>query len=116
MWDDLRDLAHHFAQWGAEHLADTNKTWPKDLEEAARKTYPNKEGDLCPLHSVLQRAAFIAGAKWDREHVMKEAVEGEVMDFCFVREVNYSRAAIEFVKIPRLQEGDKVIVIVKKED
>lgn len=20
MWDDLRDLAHHFAQWGAEHL------------------------------------------------------------------------------------------------
>jgi len=19
MWDDLRDLAHHFAQWGAEH-------------------------------------------------------------------------------------------------
>jgi len=51
---------------------------PKDLEEAARKTYPNKEGDLCSLHSVLQRAAFITGAKWDREQMMKEAVEMEV--------------------------------------
>ena len=44
--------------------------------------------------------------------MMKEAVEGEVMDFCFVREVNYSSAKIEFTKIPNLEIGDKVRVIV----
>lgn len=60
--------------------------------------------------------AFIAGAKWQKEQMMKEAVEGEVMDFCFAREVNYSSAKIKFSAIPELKVGDKVRIIIIKED
>jgi len=57
------------------------------------------------------------GAEHAREHMMKEAVEGEVKDFCFVREVNYSSAKIEFSTIPELKVGDKVrVIVLQKED
>lgn len=128
-----RQIASHFYDLGCRRTAEkydeieynrqrAEESVPNDLEEAAgeyekKHTYQRYDGGgFTPEYDATLAESFIAGAKWDREHVMKEAVEGEVMDFCFVREVNYSRAAIEFVKIPRLQEGDKVIVIVKKED
>ena len=114
--DTFEAIARHFAQWGAEHLADARKTWPKDLEEAARKTYPNKEGDLCSLHSALQRAAFIAGAKWQKEQMMKEAIsckvfwhDGPLLDYTQEQQDN----VLERIGA---NLGDKVRIIIVKED
>ena len=47
---------------------------------------------------------------------MDNMIEGEVKDFCFVREVNYASAKIEFSGIPTLEEGDKVKLIIVKEN
>jgi uncharacterized Fe-S cluster-containing radical SAM superfamily enzyme len=119
-------------------------TMTKHLEEAAVNWICNhKNGEV-----LYVKDAFIAGAKWQKEQMMKdgnvilseedfdaekeksvewgyslckeqmmkEAMEGEVKDFCFVREVNYSSAKIEFSTIPELKVGDKVRVIIVKED
>lgn len=74
-WDDMHemieDVASHFAQWGAEHLADARKTSPEDLEEAAIKYFD----DNCYLGEVGFECdaveAFIAGAKWQAEQLKK---------------------------------------------
>ena len=101
----IHEIAEHFAQWGAEHLATSGKTLeikpgdevtinghkivydkdkgyvtivkseesvPKDLEEAADKYEQEFFTD------ATLGEAFIAGAEWDREQMMKEAVEGRV--------------------------------------
>jgi hypothetical protein len=47
---------------------------------------------------------------------LDEAAEGEIKDFRLVREINYSSAKIEFNSIPKLKEGDKVRIIIVKED
>lgn len=52
--DDIINTARHFAEWGAEHLADASKMISDDLEEAAWG-YASKE---------CEKDAFKAGAKW----------------------------------------------------
>ena len=79
---------------------------PKDLEEAAKEYFYNSENSWEIMN------VFIAGAEWQKEQMMKEAVEGEIKDFRFVREINYSSAKIEFNSIPKLKEGDRVCMIV----
>ena len=77
-----------------------------------KQIYDNK--DIGETIDKSFDAGIKEGYRRCREQMMKEAVEGEVMDFCFVREVNYSSAKIEFTKIPNLEIGDKVRVIVLK--
>ena len=73
--EQYAELARHFAQWGAEHLADARKTSPKDLEEAAKR-YGNNKHPMTPTGARESQEDFIAGAKWDREQIMKNAKEG----------------------------------------
>ena len=122
-WDDLKDMiedvARHFAQWGAEHLANSNdevvinghkvaydkdkdaitmEEIQNDMEEAANNYLDGVYGKI--PHSDLHIAIFIAGAKWDREQIMKEAVQ-----------------FYEILKVvPPGPERDKVRVIIVKED
>jgi len=111
--DDLRSFLFTLE---SEHLADARKTSPKDLEEAAKeyaKAYTdNDNGNGGDDWEDDIRITFQAGAKWDREQMMKGAVEGEIKDFRFVREINYSSTKIEFDSIPELKEGDRVRVVV----
>ena len=51
-----------------------------------------------------------------KEQMLKEAVEGMVYDFRRIKEIGYSSAKIEFDKIPELDDGDKVHIIIVKED
>ena len=60
--------------------------------------------------------AFLAGADWQKEQMMQEAVEGKVIDFRYVGEIDYASAKIVFTTIPKLKEGDKVRIIIVKED
>lgn len=50
-----------------------NNSVPKDLEEAANNYLDGVYGKM--PHSDLHIAIFIAGAKWDREQMIKETVK-----------------------------------------
>lgn len=147
-------IARHFAQWGAEHLANSNDevvinghkveydkdkdaitmvAIPNDLEEAAVNWICNHKY----LEVLYVKDAFIAGAKWQAEQLLKssplpedtvlfnkgveegkrlmmeEAVEGEV-----VQDLKGVNRVKSFGKIPEwLHFGDKVrIIVCKKED
>lgn len=57
--------------------------------------------------------AFIAGAKWQKEQMMKDAVEGTVMDFSS----NQPRPQVDvYVDPNKYCTGDKVRIIVCKKD
>lgn len=84
---------------------------PKALEEAANvysNCYSNPDGAL----ARAARRAYITGAKWDREQMMKEAVEGIVE--------NWNPEPHPEITIPLNPEeysnGDKVRVIVLKKE
>jgi hypothetical protein len=67
------DFARHFAQWGAEHLADARKTSPKDIEGAANEyekkhTYQRYDGGgFTQEYDATLAEAVIFGAKWQKE-------------------------------------------------
>lgn len=100
------NIAHHFAEWGAEHLRDSTKMIDKSLEEAAvhhiRKVVDAIKRRGWNLETQDITEAFIAGAEWqasqmpmpedtvlfnkgvaegrrlEREDMLKDAVEGRV--------------------------------------
>lgn len=99
---DKVDAAHHFAQWGAEHLHDTTKMIDKSLEEAAEEKYPvywksyPKDGivrsDSSYDTNKQCRDAFIAGAEWQKEQDMEEWIKDR--DVCFWDGVNEGKKAM----------------------
>lgn len=84
--NSLNRVARHFAQWGAEHLADARKTSPNDLEEAAIQYATHKkkseeeemETELPMGAYYLAKDSFIAGYNLCKEQMLKDAVEGRV--------------------------------------
>ena len=134
----IHEIAEHFVEWGYLRAAEkyneieynrqrAEESVPNDLEEAAWG-YASKE---------CEKAAFIAGAKWQAEQflkssplpedtvlfnkgvaegkrlMMEEAVEYEVWDF------SSSLEAYPHVNIPldnkQYHSGDKVRIIIVKE-
>lgn len=130
-------VARHFAEWGMEQASGSSEI-PNGLEEAAEKyayegmpdemkSYVKPVGD-----EVIKN--FIAGAKWQAEQLLKssplpedtvlynkgveegkrlmmeEAVEGEYGYFS-----NASKTILPSGKL-NLKEGDKVRIIIVKED
>jgi len=95
----------------------SEKSVPNDLEEAAENYYGqdcpypgearvvNNEHDVWFPSQAIEDA-FIAGAKWDREQMMKEAVEGKII-FLFNGDV-----AINIGDVDEYNLGDKVRLIV----
>lgn len=115
-WRDKRDCARHFAQWGAEHLADARKTLPKDLEEAAEEyahcPFTDDDGNF--HEDAIDETAyndFIAGAKWHREQIMKEVVEARVIGIGLC-----DTPHIVLGLSDEFKKGDKVRIIIVKED
>lgn len=105
-------------KWGAKHLATSGKTSggsseiPKDLEEAAKhhseQYRPHWPNQVRPAYD-----SFIAGYNLCKEQMLKEAVEGEV-----VQDLKGVNRVKSFGKIPEgLHFGDKVrIIVCKNED
>lgn len=110
----------------AERVLDkleSEKPVQKDLEEAAIKYATHKkkseekemETELPMGAYYLVKDSFITGAKWDREKMMKDAVEADVNIY---RDLAAGKSWAEFVvEMPINNLGDKVLVIVlPKED
>ena len=120
----------------SEHLANTRKTSPKDLEEASEK-YGHNKHPMTPTGAEESQEDFIAGAKWQKEQdrleianikaklwqegfndckeqMMKEAVEADVNIY---GDIVAGKKWAEFVvEMPTNNLGDKVHIIVVKED
>lgn len=129
---DYKDFAHHFFEIGCRRTAEkydeieynrqrAEESVPNGLEEAALSRMRDPDMYLSDAvidefgDELLRMALF--GAEWQKERMMKEAVEGEVKYFRYLPEINYSVAKIEFAKIPDLKEGDNVrVIVMKKED
>lgn len=116
-------------KWGAEHRGSSEI--PNDLEEAARKHSCYDEDCKGAWYEPIVRNAYIAGAKWQKEQeekelsekiasayqlgladkekmMMKEAVEGRVVDAGIFATYN---TPVEYT-----HSGDKVKIIIVKED
>ena len=93
----------------SEHLADARKTSPKDLEEAAEHYASVTDPEAHGIDFI--REVFIAGADWQNEQMMKDAVEGEFLY------TPYPTIELDDLKDYNFKDFDKVCVIVlPKED
>lgn len=72
------DILSFLSTLESEHLADASKTLPNELEEAAGdyERTVNYGGDI--YSNVAIRKAFIAGAKWQKEQMFNNAIEGSI--------------------------------------
>ena len=85
---------------------------PSELDEAAEKyvsTLCDRADEGLRIDTTLE-SAFIAGAKWQKEQMMKEAVEGEV----FLNP--YPTISLDDCKDYDFKDGDKVRIIIIKEE
>jgi len=84
----------------------------EDLEEAA-DVYSKVFSDIAAPY--IRKDAFIAGAKWQKELLMKEAIDGMVSVKTNYNILMCDRLAVVNA-IKNFNEGDKVKVIIIKED
>lgn len=117
LWSDLNGEDMSILQI-INSLQQEQKEEPdKDLEEAAEdcvwKSIDNNDPTLVPKFIPLLLSLFISGAYWQKEQMLKEAVEGEVYLYH-----SYNRDATAIlVDIPKENLGDKVhIIVLPKED
>ena len=119
------ELASHFYELGK--ISGSSEI-PNDLEEAAEKAssdaYPYKdkfrEYDKDKVDEAREyfKEGFLTGAKWDKEQMLKEAVEGVVsIDISDITGREYfSVHCYEFNATGKFKDGDEVRVIIVKED
>ena len=116
-----------------EKIAKASKTWKgvdvdkymaemrgyeqpsEDLEEAAEKEYPLVEGLPNAMNDLIahRQVAFKKGVKWHKEQMLKNAVEGVVIDLLGLQIKAPLNAVIQR---EGLKEGDKVKIVIVKED
>ncbi len=104
-WMDASELEALLTEF-AEKLQEPAS---EDLKQAAEE-YVTKEGYLAGLHYNSMVRSFKAGANWQREEMMKDAVEGRMKLNHIV--VSYAELAKSF---PTGKDGDKIKVIIIKE-
>lgn len=96
-------IAQCIADHSWEMLGEDEKPVPNDLEEAAGNIYKTPFG--------TRAEDFKAGAEWQKEQMLKEAVEGTIVDAGFD-----DHTALVSIPDKRYDEGDKVRIIIVKED
>lgn len=118
----FQKIARHFAEWGAEHLRDSTKMIDKSLEEAAEE-YTQKMLESWRFDSTgcrPLREPFIAGAEWQKEQMMKDAyVESKIVEDGRIELEGDPLPCLNpiiLLPYPQFQPGDKVRIIIVKED
>lgn len=95
----------------------------KQIVEAAKSAEKKTEfGEL--VHSKVSRGVnsaygigFLEGAEWARKQMMEDAVEGEVCKDHIVTEKPFYFYQSRLIELPdNLKEGDKVKIVIVKED
>ena len=95
-----------------------NKSLEEAAEEYRRESYrksvlPNIDGPANEYCGNI-KDAFIAGAEWQKEQMLKDAVEADVNTYI---DLAAGKSWAEFVvRMPTKHLGDKVRIIVIKED
>ena len=96
--EDLRKIARHFAQWQSKPKVS------EDVEEAAENYAYGESND--------KYQGFVNGSSWQKEQMLKEAVEGVV-----VRDMKGINRVKSSGELPEgLLFGKKVKLIIIKED
>ena len=102
--DDCVDFNMH----EEKEIKEPEKPVPNDLEEAASRFSQNASNEH---NRHYLRIGFIFGAKWDREQMMNETVEGEITKDNRGNNVVRTGALNNGFEI-----GDKVRIIIVKEE
>ncbi len=92
-------------------------TLTNGLEEAAEKEYPCDKSWMTPDMLNLnahKQVAFRKGAKWQKEQMMKEAVDAKIYGY---DDGSYELIA-SWLDLPKriYKDGDKVRIIIVKEE
>ena len=101
---------------------ESEKPVPKDLQEYASRAGFDYVDNIVQEHpghrfndhdvEFAYRDGIIAGAKWQKEQMLKEAVEGEV-----VKDISNKLAVTAKINLDGFKFGDKVrIIVLPKED
>lgn len=115
-----KELDGHTASEGLDYIESyinlirREYSLPSDLEEAkhefSEKRFPNEK--MAPLRRAA-RIGYEAGAEWQKEQMMKGAVEADVNTY---RDLAAGKSWAEFViEMPTNNLGDKVRIIIVKE-
>ena len=129
-YEELKELARNFYDLGCSRTAEKydeieynrqrasgSSEIPKDLEEAAEEYAKEHSFHPCD-YDVTPYDCFKAGAKWDKEQMMEEAVEKSV---CLVPSAELGRLFEPSVslfgdELKGYVLGDRVHIIIVKED
>ena len=104
---DLNDIARHFYELGKKSKEPVNE----DLEEAAEE-YARLD-DEGVWKDGGKYKGFIAGAEWQKEQMLKDAVEGVVCKDHIVTEKPFYFYQSRLIELPdNLNEGDKVKIVI----
>lgn len=107
-YEDTLNVLKHIQENLEKSTLESEKLVHNNLEEAARQYFEN------PENSWEVRNVFIAAAKWDREQMLKNAVEADVNTY---RDLVAGKSWAEFVvEMPTNNLGDKVKIIIVKEN
>lgn len=129
----IHEIAEHFAKWGYLRAAEkyneieynrqrAEESVPNDLEEAARDYAWDDYGIIYEGERVNGyiidhvKDAFIAGAEWQKEQMMKEGAEGEIRKDGTIGYFEFSNEQQFHSLLEKFQDCDKVRIIVCKKD
>ena len=77
--EDCVNFNMHEEKETKEVKASGSSEIPKDLEEASSKFATHTAPNGVSVEFLEEKLSFQEGAKWDREQMMKEAVEGKII-------------------------------------
>lgn len=112
-WDGVYEVLREMRKWG-KLVKNIYEEPDKTLEEAALSYVKNKYNFSSELvYNNIGTDDFKAGAEWQREDMMKDAVEGEVIVPIYEGDDTWSAE----IKIPgRYEIGNKVRIVVLKDN
>lgn len=84
----------------------------EDLEEAAEKFVYDWAG-LSPTERRIAERAYLAGARWQKSKMLKDAVDGVMIDSLRVQIMAPLNAVIQR---EGLKDGDKMKILIVKEE
>lgn len=117
-YEQVMNIARHFAEWQRRKDQEIDKlTESPDLDEASWN-YSNRDGITYGQRYAMQ-IDFKAGAKWQKQQMMEEALDCSIIIHPNDRFANYSVSAYVPPLHPAstyISNGDRVKIIIIREE